>query len=128
MIFRIHPSSGVPIYLQIVAQVKQAVAAGMLRKGDALPSVRTLAGELRVTPNTVVRAYSELERASIVKARPGGGTYIEMQPQGLLRDEKLRRLRPLADQLAVESRQLGVNGEAVHQLVEESLKQLEKQP
>ena len=67
MIVRVHPASGVPIYLQIESQVKHAVAAGALKQDDPLPPVRKLAAEVRVNPNTVARAYQNLEdRKSVV--------------------------------------------------------------
>ncbi|HTW25178.1 MAG TPA: GntR family transcriptional regulator, partial [Candidatus Baltobacteraceae bacterium] len=65
MLFRIHPASGIPIYLQIESQVRHAVAAGALRQDDQLPSVRRLAAELRVNPNTVARAFQNLERDGV---------------------------------------------------------------
>ena len=65
MILHLNPSSGVPVYLQLQAQVKQAVAAGALRTGEALPSTRKLAAELRINPNTVARAYQDLERDGV---------------------------------------------------------------
>ena len=76
VIFRIHSGSGVPIYLQIEAQVKQAVAAGALERDEAMPSIRQLAAQLRVNPNTVARAYSNLEREGTIRTVPGGGTFV----------------------------------------------------
>ena len=93
MIFRIHSGSGVPIYLQIEAQVKQAVAAGALERDEAMPSIRQLAAELRVNPNTVARAYSNLEREGTIRTVPGGGTFVAARTTGLVKSEKLRRVR-----------------------------------
>ena len=124
MILHVNPASGVPIYLQIEAQVKQAVAAGALRVGDSLPSVRRLAGDLRVNPNTVARAYQDLERESVIRTVPGGGTYVADEPPGLLKSEKVRRLRPLATQLAVEGAQLRLAPGDVKDLLEEELDRL----
>ena len=121
MLLHVNTSSGVPVYLQIAAQVKQAVAAGALKQGDALLSVRKLAAELRVNPNTVARAYQDLERQGVIRTVPGGGTYVADNLPGLLKSEKLRRLRPLARQLAVESTQLRFNSEDVVKLLEEEL-------
>ena len=121
MLLHVNTSSGVPVYLQIAAQVKQAVAAGALKQGDALLSVRKLAAELRVNPNTVARAYQDLEREGVIRTVPGGGTYVADNLPGLLKSEKLRRLRPLARQLAVESTQLRFNSEDVVKLLEEEL-------
>jgi len=124
MLVHLNPSSGVPVYLQLEAQVKQAVAAGALRPADALPSVRKLAGELRINPNTVARAYQNLERDGVVRSVPGGGTFVADGVPGLLKSEKIRRLRPHARQVAVEGRQLRLSSEEILRLVEDELKQL----
>jgi GntR family transcriptional regulator len=120
MIIRVQPGLGVPIYLQIESQVKHAIAAGALKLGDPLPSVRKLAAELRCNPNTVARAYQNLERDSILRNVPGGGCYVSTQSPGLLKTEKLRRLRPMAMQLAVEARQLRLSRAELLQLLENS--------
>ena len=124
MFLHVNPSTGLPIYLQIQAQVKQAVAAGALRAGDALPSVRKLASDLRINPNTVARAYLELEREGVIAAVPGGGTFVADGPPGLLKAERVRRFRPLARQVAVEGRQLRLSRDEIVQLVDEELKAL----
>ena len=124
MLLHVNPSTGLPIYLQIQAQVKHAVAAGALRAGDAMPSVRKLASDLRVNPNTVARAYLELEREGVIAAVPGGGTFVADGPQGLLKAERVRRFRPLARQVAVEGRQLRLSRDEIVQLLDEELKAL----
>ena len=124
MILHVSTSSGVPVYLQIEAQVKHVVAAGALKVGDALLSVRKLAAELRVNPNTVARAYQNLEREGVIRTVPGGGTYVADYRPGLLKSEKLRRLRPMARQLAVESSQLRVNSDETIKLVQEEFDEL----
>src|SRR5260370_39038141 len=106
MLLHLSPSSGVPVYLQLEGQVKQAVAAGALRTGEALPSTRKLAAELRINPNTVARAYQDLERDGVTRSVPGGGTFVADGLPGLLKSEKVKRLRPHARQLAVDRRQL----------------------
>lgn len=72
----IEPRSGVPIYIQIVEGVRHAVEVGSLGAGDSLPTVRALAAELNVAPNTVVKAYSELQREGLIESRPGVGTVV----------------------------------------------------
>ena len=124
MLLHVNPSTGLPIYLQIQAQVKHAVAAGALRAGDALPSVRKLASDLRINPNTVARAYLELEREGVIAAVPGGGTFVSDGPPGLLKAERVRRFRPLARQATVEGRQLRLSRDEIVQLVDEELKAL----
>src|ERR1700716_59019 len=98
MLLHLNPSSGVPVYLQLEAQVKQAVAAGALRTGDALPSTRKLAAELRINPNTVARAYQDLERDGVTRSVPGGGTFVADGLPGLLKSEKVKRVRADARQ------------------------------
>jgi len=122
VLVHVNPSTGLPIYLQIQAQVKHAVAAGALRAGDAMPSVRKLASDLRINPNTVARAYLELEREGVIAAVPGGGTFVADGPPGLLKAERVRRFRPLARQVAVEGRQLRLSRDEIVQLVDEELK------
>jgi GntR family transcriptional regulator len=124
MLLHVNTSPGVPVYLQIETQVKHVVAAGAMKQGDALLSVRKLAAELRVNPNTVARAYQNLERDGVIRTVPGGGTYVADHQPGLLKSEKLRRLRPVARQLAVESRQLRVNPDETVKLLQEEIDEL----
>src|SRR3989442_12120350 len=94
MILHLNPSSGVPVYLQLQAQVKQAVAAGALRTGDTLPSTRKLAAELRINPNTVARAYQDLERDGVTRSFPVGGVLgLDGFPGVFMKDKRdvLRR-------------------------------------
>jgi len=76
MIFRLNPSSGIPLYLQLMEQVKHAVETGALREGDQLPTIRKVAEELVMNPNTVVRAYRELEHEGVLELKHGSGAYI----------------------------------------------------
>jgi GntR family transcriptional regulator len=124
MLLHLNPSSGVPVYLQLETQVKQAVAAGALRTGEALPSTRKLAAALRINPNTVARAYQNLEREGVTRSVPGGGTFVADGLPGLLKSEKVKRLRPLAQQLAVEGRQLRLTREEILKMIEEELEKL----
>lgn len=128
MLLHLNPSSGVPVYLQLETQVKQAVAAGALRTGEALPSTRKLAAMLRINPNTVARAYQNLEREGVTRSVPGGGTFVADGLPGLLKSEKVKRLRPLAQQVAVEARQLRLTGEEVLKMVEDELQKLGGRP
>ena len=121
MLLHINTSSGFPVYLQIESQVKQAIAAGALRQDNALPSVRKLATQLRINPNTVAKAYQNLEREGTIRTVPGGGTFVAGGSPGLLKSEKIRRLRPVARQLAVESTQLRLTAGDVVKLVEDEL-------
>ena len=128
MLVHVNSSSGLPLYLQIESQLKHAVAAGALRQGDALPSVRKLASELRINPNTVARAYQDLERDGVIRTVPGGGTYVAHNVPGLLKTEKLKRLRPFAMQVAVEGTQLRLSPDEILKLVQDSLDDLGAKP
>jgi len=128
---RVSASSGVPVYLQLEQQIKHAVAAGVLRAGDPLPSTRRAAAELRINPNTVARAFQDLEREGVLRTVPGGGTFVadtSAVGPGLLKAEKLRRLRPLAEQLAVEAAQLRIAPVDLHKLIDAALDQLPTHP
>ena len=126
MLLHINPSSGVPIYLQIENQVKHYIASGALRPGDGLTSVRQVAADLRINPNTVARAYQNLERDGVLQTVPGGGTYVAENPTGLLKAEKIRRLRPHARQMAVEGTQLRLDPQEIVGLVWQELNALEE--
>ena len=76
MILHLNPASGVPLYLQLIEQVKHAIETGVLHAGEQLPSVRQIAEELLINPNTVARAYRELEHEGIVDLKHGSGAYI----------------------------------------------------
>ena len=77
MIFRVNQSSGIPLYLQLVEQVKHAVETGALREGDRLPTIRKVADDLVMNPNTVVRAYRELEHDGVLELKHGSGAFIK---------------------------------------------------
>ena len=119
MQIHISSSDGVPIYIQIVNQVKHLVASGRLASGEELPAIRALAEQLVVNPNTVARAYLELERAGVVSKRHGSGTYISQAPSPLSRREKLKLLRERVAALVVEANHLGVGLDEVLGLVRE---------
>lgn len=126
MLIHVNTASGVPTYLQIETQVKHYVAAGALVPGNALPSVRKLAADLRVSPNTVARAYQDLERDGVLRTVPGGRTYVADSTPRLLKTEKIRRLRPYARQIAVEGKQLQLDPLEIIQLVRQELEVLEE--
>lgn len=112
-------SDGVPIYIQIVNQVKQLVASRRLAPGEELPPIRVLAEKLVVNPNTVARAYLELERAGIVIKRHGSGTYVSEAPPSFSRREKLKALAQRVDSLLVEAEHLNVGLDEVIALLHE---------
>src|SRR4051794_23656619 len=77
IVFRLDPGSGVPTYLQLVQQVEQALRLGYLTSGDQLPKVRDVVADLAINPNTVLKAYRELEHKGLASGRPGMGTFVE---------------------------------------------------
>ncbi len=115
---------GVPVYLQIVNQVKYLVAAGRLAAGEELPSVRTLAEQLLINPNTVARAYLELERAGVVVKRQGSGTYVSDEGSPLARKERRKLLTQRADALLAEAQHMDVALDEVLALLKERHKHL----
>jgi GntR family transcriptional regulator len=118
---QIHITSndGVPIYIQIVNQLKHLIASGRLTPGEEIPPIRALAEQLVVNPNTVARAYLELERAGIVTKRHGSGTYVSETPSVLSRREKFKLLAQRADSLLVEAGHLDIGLDEVVALLRE---------
>ena len=117
MQIHIAQGDGVPIYQQIVNQVRYLMAAGRLAVGDELPAIRVLAERLVVNPNTVARAYRELEAAGLVEKRRTAGTYVSGAGSPLLREERLKILGARIDALLAEAAQLDVGIEEVIDLI-----------
>jgi len=116
---RIHITltDGVPIYRQIVNQVKYLIASGRLGPGDELPPIRVLAEQLLINPNTVARSYSELETAGILTSRRGAGTYVSDQGSPLARKERVRIISERIDGLLAEAQQMDIGIDKVIDLV-----------
>ena len=117
MHIHLNTGDGVPIYLQIVNQVKYLVASGRLASGEELPPIRTLAERLVINPNTVARAYRELEVAGVVEKRRTAGTYVSGGVSPLARRERLRILTERVDALLAEARQMDVDVEELVELL-----------
>jgi GntR family transcriptional regulator len=116
----INLTDGVPIYRQIVNQVKYLVASGLLQPGEELPPIRTLALQLRVTPNTIVKAYGDLEVAGVVHKRRGSGTFVsEGRPQQVALRERRRLIEQRIDGLLAEAHQLNFTAEEILRMVRE---------
>lgn len=116
MEIRIDPDSAVPIYLQIVHAVKHQVASGRLRPSEQLPTVRELATGLRINPNTVARAYDQLDQDQVITTQQGRGTFVRERPD----DEHLSRVRQeqlkaLMDSVVSQALSLGYTSEEVRQ-------------
>jgi GntR family transcriptional regulator len=116
--FQIDPTSRAPIYRQVTSQVKEAVARGHLASGERLPSVRELSRTLVVNPNTIAKAFNELEREGVVHARPGMGYFIAGNGSELAREIRERRLADTVDRLLTEAVHLGFSAEEVTELIE----------
>src|SRR5580700_4812205 len=105
--FRLDAHSGVPVYRQLIDQVLGAVATSALRTGDQLPTVRQVAVDLAINPNTVMRAYREMEIRGILDTQQGAGTFIAEQPAPAPKEERERQLMQLADDCVARAGALG---------------------
>jgi GntR family transcriptional regulator len=123
MIFTIQRDSPVPIYEQIVAQVTFAVAAGSLRTGDFIPSVRDLASDLVLNPNTVARAFVELERRGVVVARRGRGMAVAPEAVALCRQQRLQIVRERIRAALQEVGFSGLTPSEIKKVIDEELAQ-----
>jgi GntR family transcriptional regulator len=122
MIIKPNPSLGVPIYLQLVEQVKHAIETGALRAGDQLPSIRPLAEELVINANTVAKAYRELEREGVVELRQGAGAFVADTARARQGGaEKFRGAQPLIAETVGELRERGLSDDEIRRLFEAEL-------
>jgi len=119
MQLHVSTEDGMPIYLQIANQIKHLVGARRLAPGDEIPPIRVLAQQLVVNPNTVARAYLELEREGVVVKRHGSGTYISEQGSPLARKERLKILSQRIDSLLTEAGHLEVSDEELFNIIRE---------
>jgi GntR family transcriptional regulator len=118
--FRVEGRSGVPPYLQLVQQVRQALRMGLLEVGDQLPTVREVVAAVAVNPNTVLKAYRDLEREGLVEARAGQGTFVRGLPAGPPPGTHSRLGRSLARWVR-EAREAGLDDEAIESLLKVTL-------
>jgi len=121
MVFQIDFKSGKPVYLQLVDQIRYAAASGALRAGEALPSIRPMAEELRVNRNTVAKAYAELESQGVVETHPGKGCFLKANNSPFKRQVREQLLVRDIDQAVVTAHHLQVDRQAFLDLVRERL-------
>lgn len=121
MLFRPNPSSGVPIYLQLMEQVKHSIETGALRPGDQLPGIRPLAEQLVINPNTVAKAYRELEHEGVIELRHGAGAFVSGQARTKKVTEKLRAGQVVVAAAVDRLRKSGVTDEEIRRLFEAEL-------
>src|SRR5712692_5888006 len=126
MLLQINFKSGMPVYLQVVDQIKAAAAAGTMQSGEPLPSIRPLAEELRVNRNTIAKAYTELESQGIIETIPGKGCFIKPNNSPLKKEVRRKLLTEEIDQAIVKAHHLQVPAAEFLELVRERLEALEQ--
>jgi DNA-binding transcriptional regulator YhcF (GntR family) len=121
MLFRTNPSSGVPIYLQLMEQVKHGIETGALRPGEQLPGIRPLAEELVINPNTVAKAYRELEHEGVIELRHGAGAFVSAAARGKKVTDNMRAGQAIVAAAVERLRGRGVTEEEIRRLFEAEL-------
>jgi GntR family transcriptional regulator len=121
MLFRLSPITGQPLYLQLMQQIRHAVESGALQHGDQLPGIRTLAEELVVSPNTVVKAYSELEHEGLLELRQGSGAFVSVKRSTRSQISRVHEARSRVRKLIGDLREMGLNDDEIRRVVEAEL-------
>lgn len=121
LLLRPNPSSGVPIYLQLMEQVKHAIETGALRAGEQLPGMRPLAEELVINPNTVAKAYRELEHEGVIELRHGAGAFVSENAGAKKLTDKLRAGQAIVAAAVEKLHARGVTDEEIRRLFEAEL-------
>ncbi len=121
MLFRPNPSSGVPIYLQLMEQVKHGIETGALRPGEQLPGIRPLAEELVINPNTVAKAYRELEHEGVIELRHGAGAFVSPHAREKKATEKVRAGQAIVAAAIEQLRASGMTDEEIRRVFEAEL-------
>ncbi|MDR1836362.1 MAG: GntR family transcriptional regulator [Treponema sp.] len=121
--FTLDPVNGTPIYRQIIQQIEYAILSGRMQPGDRLPTIRSLAVELKTNPNTIARAYSELEIRGILATQVGSGTFISDKKPVMEDDGLNRKIREVLGRFVQEMRDLGVEKRELVKLVESFIKE-----
>jgi len=123
----LNPASGVPIYVQLMEQIRHSIESCLLGPGDQLPAIRTLAQELVISPNTVVKAYTELDREGVIELRHGAGAFVAMREDLQGRSRKARAAATLAREFVDKLRRQGFSDAEIRRFIEAQLdRELEK--
>src|SRR6476469_3534085 len=126
MLLRPNPSSGVPIYLQLMEQVKHNIETGALRPGEQLPGIRPLAEELVINPNTVAKAYRELEHEGVIELRHGAGAFVSANARATKSSDQLRAAQSTVAATIEKLRGRGLTDDEIRRLFEAELAGLSK--
>jgi GntR family transcriptional regulator len=121
VLFRPNPSLGVPIYLQLMEQVKHAIETGALRPGEQLPGIRPLAEQLVINPNTVAKAYRELEHEGVIELRHGAGAFVSAAPRARKAADSLRAGQTIVAAAIEKLRERGLGDDEIRRLFEAEL-------
>jgi GntR family transcriptional regulator len=128
MFFRLTPDAGQPLYLQLMEQIRHATESGVLRDGDQLPGIRTLAEQLVVSPNTVAKAYSELEHDGLLELRQGTGAFVSLNRRGKTLADHVSHARQRVGRLIEALRDEGLHDDEIRRVFEAQLLQLAEPP
>lgn len=123
MIFRLTPSTGVPLYLQLMEQIRHGIETGALKAGDQLPTIRKLAEDLVMNPNTVVRAYRELEHEGVIEVRHGSGAFVSESVSGHTR-VVTRKAQSIVQSAIERLSSLGLTDDEIRRLFDNEIAQL----
>jgi GntR family transcriptional regulator len=121
--FSLDPANAAPIYRQIIQQIEYAILSGRMRSGDRLPTIRSLAVELKTNPNTIAKAYGELEIRGILETQVGSGTYISDKKPVMEDDSLNRKIREVLGRFTHDMGDLGVEGRELVRLLESYIKE-----
>ena len=124
--FTLDQLNGTPIYRQIIQQIEYAILSGRIKSGDKLPTIRSLAVDLKTNPNTIARAYSELEIRGILETQVGSGTYISDKKPVMEDDSLNRKIREVLIRFIHEMRDLGVENKELIKMIELFFKEVKK--
>lgn len=122
----IDPRSSTPIYQQIIDGIKENILKGIAEPGDKLPSVRELASMVTINPNTISKAYSELERQKVIETIRGRGTYVSLEYKPKVQEDKVIMLKEAIRKIVLEAQYMGITKEELEKMLEEFYEELKK--